>query len=185
MKKLIFLLFILVSIKANAQWEAVGVGSDQDSTYIIYNIYYSYPPGQQQIQVVYLKDTTSIRFNSEIAYFRVLNQSRWQGKPNSIMWAGSDGMVKASSIDHLFKTYNGSTDVNGDYTVIFPSSYTTVPFVKASIPNQSSPNQFVRVSSVSQTGFTINAYGFDTLGSALQIDTTPIQSLTISVFVAE
>lgn len=185
MKKALFYLFTLISLSASAQWEAVGVGSDQDSTYIIYNLYYSYPPGEQQKQVVYLKDTTSIRFNSENAYFKVLDQSRWEGKPNSILWAGSDGKIKASSIDHLFKTYNGQTDSSGEYTVIFPSSYTTVPFVKASIPNQSSPNQFVRVSSVNQTGFTVNAYGFDTLGNALQIDTTPLQSLTISVFVAE
>jgi hypothetical protein len=179
MKKLLLILIMITSLAKAQDFECSGVYCDfADTSFFTRFYFFSYPVGHQEINVFRVKDTSGIFMYSIRPQFLT-------GKPNNMLWAGADGKIKVSSIDHLFKTYSGSTDASGDYTVIFPSSYTTVPFVKASIPNQSSPNQFVRVSSVSQTGFTINAYGFDSLGNALQIDTTPIQSLTISVFVAE
>lgn len=139
--------------------------------------------------------TIIILLTSFLANAQSILPQMYTGKrPYTIMWQDTLSENQTSLLDSArihtwqileMETYTGSTDSAGDYSVIFPTSYTTVPFVKASIPNQSSPNQFLRVSSVSQTGFTVNAYGFDTLGNALQIDTTPIQSLTISVFVAE
>lgn len=178
MKKLALILIMISSLAKAQDFDFTIGGQYEDTSFVTRFYFFSYPSGHQGVDVFKVKDTSAVFINC-------IRPSYWTGKPNSIVWAGPNGNLKASSIDHLFKTYNGQTDSSGEYTVIFPSSYTTVPFVKASIPNQSSPNQFVRVSSVSQTGFTVNAYGFDTLGNSLQIDTTPLQSLTISVFVAE
>lgn len=56
------------------------------------------------------------------------------------------------------ETYSGTTNASGVYTITFTDPYDTAPNIQASITNQSSTNQFIRVSSVSTTGFTINVY---------------------------
>ena len=116
--------------------------------------------------------------------------------PYSISWIDSDGTGRESFIYHWqmpwtkiidgprIECFTGETDSSGNYQVTFVTSFSQIPFVAAAIQSQS-VNQFVRVSSVSETGFTVNAYGFDTLGNALQIDTTPLQSITLSVFVIQ
>lgn len=55
-------------------------------------------------------------------------------------------------------TYRGITDVNGAYIVTFGTAFSVAPNVQASINNQASTNQFIRVSNVTTTGFTINVY---------------------------
>lgn len=67
---------------------------------------------------------------------------------------GSNPVFNVKSV----ATYSGTTNVSGNYTVTFPTAYAVAPNVQASIPNQSSTNQFIRVSSVTTTGFTVNVY---------------------------
>lgn len=55
-------------------------------------------------------------------------------------------------------TYSGTTNASGNYTVTFPVAYSTPPNIQASITNQGNTNQFIRVSSVSTTGFTVNVF---------------------------
>jgi len=85
--------------------------------------------------------------------------------------------------------YSGTTNGSGVYTVTFPVAFTVAPNIQASIPGQSATNQYVRISSVTTTGFTVNAYSFNTnnlLGIISLITTTSnIASLPIDVVVFE
>jgi hypothetical protein len=56
------------------------------------------------------------------------------------------------------ETFTGTSNASGVYTVTFSTPYATAPNVQASITNQSATNQFIRVSSVTTTGCTINVY---------------------------
>jgi len=56
------------------------------------------------------------------------------------------------------ETYSGTTNSSGVYTVTFGTSYSVVPNIQASIINQSSTDQFLRISAISTTGFTINVF---------------------------
>lgn len=77
--------------------------------------------------------------------------------------AGTYGRVTVDSKGRITagkrqETYSGTTDASGNYTVTFSTAYSTTPNVQASITNQSSGNQFIRVSNVTTTGFTINVF---------------------------
>src|SRR6218665_1630497 len=58
------------------------------------------------------------------------------------------------------EVYSGTTNASGVYTVTFPVAFSVAPNIQASITNQGSTNQYLRVSNISTTGFTINAYSF-------------------------
>lgn len=96
---------------------------------------------------------------------------------------GAGKFVKAKAA----KNYSGTTDASGNYTVTFATPYAVAPNVQASIPNQSATNQYIRVTSVSTTGFTVNAYAFNTnnlLGIISLVTTTSnIASMAVDVLV--
>lgn len=54
------------------------------------------------------------------------------------------------------ETYSGTTSGAGVYTVTFGTAYATAPDVQPQLINPTD-NQFVRVTAVSTTGFTVNA----------------------------
>lgn len=56
------------------------------------------------------------------------------------------------------ETYSGVSNVNGEYSVTFSQAYSVAPNIQASIVNQSATNQFIKITSVSTTGFIINVY---------------------------
>lgn len=273
MKKLLFILLLISSSIKAQDFECSGVYCDfADTSFFTKFYFFSYPVGHQEINVFRVKDTSSIFLYSIRPQF-------WTGKPNSVLWTGSDGKIKASSIDSLFinwgqiesapsfltsytetdplvgthikaittgniatwtqafnwgnhaglykptsytptwtevtskptfatvatsgsyndltdkptlkriESYSGSTDGSGTYTVTFSTSYTVAPNVQASIPNQSATNQFVRVSSVSATGFTINVFARNSINllgtDVLLFTTTNVSSATVDVLVVE
>lgn len=55
-------------------------------------------------------------------------------------------------------TISGTTNASGNFTYTFPNPYPVAPNIQASITNQGSTNQFIRVSNVSTTGFTVNVF---------------------------
>lgn len=86
-------------------------------------------------------------------------------------------------------TYSGTTDANGAYTATFATPFTVAPNIQASLVPQSQTNQYIRISSISTTGFTVNAYQFNTnnvLGIINLINTTSnIVGANIDVLVTE
>lgn len=303
----------MISSFAKAQDFDFTIGGQYEDTSFVVTFYlFSYPVNHQGVTALKVKDTSAVFVNS-------IKPSYWTGKPNSVLWAGTDGKIKASSIDSLFinwgqiesapsfltsytetdplvgthikaittgniatwtqafnwgnhaaagyltsftetdpnvgshiksittgdismwnaafswgnhtglyksisyaptwtevtskptfatvatsgsyndltnkptlkriESYSGSTDGSGAYTVTFSTSYTVAPNVQASIPNQSATNQFVRVSSVSTTGFTINVFARNSINllgtDVLLFTTTNVSSATVDVLVVE
>lgn len=82
--------------------------------------------------------------------------------------------------------YTGTTNGSGNYTVTFGSAYTNVPVISATFIGATT-NQYLRIVSVSTTGFTVNAYGFVTnniLGIInLTSATTNISGASIQVLI--
>lgn len=85
--------------------------------------------------------------------------------------------------------YSGTTDASGNYTVTFATSYPVAPNIQASISNQSTTNQTIRVSSVTTTGFTVNVYqrsAVTLLGiEVLLAATTNVSGATVDVLVTQ
>lgn len=85
--------------------------------------------------------------------------------------------------------YSGTTNGSGVYTVTFSAAYSVAPNIQANLTNQSSTNQYLRISSVSTTGFTVNVYAFSTntlLGIVSLISTTTnVSGSTLDVLVTE
>lgn len=312
MKKLALILIMISSFAKAQDFDFTIGGQYEDTSFVVTFYLFSYPVNHQGVTALKVKDTSAVFVNS-------IKPSYWTGKPNSILWAGSDGKIKASSIDSLFinwgqiesapsfltsytetdplvgthikaittgniatwtqafnwgnhaaagyltsftetdpnvgshiksittgdistwnaafswgnhtglyksisyaptwtevtskptfatvatsgsyndltdkptlkriESYSGSTDGSGAYTVTFSTSYTVAPNVQASIPNQSATNQFVRVSSVSATGFTINVFARNSINllgtDVLLFTTTNVSSATVDVLVVE
>lgn len=106
---------------------------------------------------------------------------------------GSYGIVTTSnglvSSGKRMELYSGTTNGSGIYTVTFGTSYSVAPNVQASLSNQTATNQYLRISSITTTGFTINAYAFNTntlLGIVSLVSTTSaLASVSIDVIVIE
>lgn len=85
--------------------------------------------------------------------------------------------------------YSGTTNASGVYTVTFSSAFGAAPNIQASMTNQSAVNQYLRISAVSTTGFTINVFsrstltvlGIDLLSSAV----TNVNAVPVDVSVTE
>lgn len=106
---------------------------------------------------------------------------------------GTFGIVTFSnglaSSGKRIETYSGTSNGSGVYTVTFGTSYSVAPNIQVSITNQSATNQYTRVSSVSTTGFTINAYSYVTnslLGIiSLTSTVSNLSGSTIDVLITE
>lgn len=85
--------------------------------------------------------------------------------------------------------YSGSTNASGVYTVTFSTAYSVAPNIQVSISNQTLTNQFIRVSSVTTTGCTVNVFqrnsvtllGIDVLLSA----TSNVSGAAVDILVTE
>lgn len=91
--------------------------------------------------------------------------------------------------DKRQETYSGTTNASGVYTVTFATPYSVAPNIQANIVNQSNTNQFLRVTSVSTTGFTVNAFARASI-SVLGLDllafaTTNVNGAAIDVLITE
>lgn len=120
-----------------------------------------------------MKDSTSYSsfwLNHRMAFYGSL---RNDGTPTSIGWYDDDGWLKRSPVSALQisysqitgtkkqETYSGTTNGSGVYTVTFPVAYSIAPNIQANVVNQSNTNQFIRISSITTNGFTVNVSGTD------------------------
>lgn len=130
---------------------------------------------------------------SNPTWINSLAYSKLTGAPTISGATGSYGVVTTSnglvSSGKRAETYSGTTNSSGVYTVTFGTAYSVAPNIQASITNQGATNQYLRVSSVSTTGFTINAYSFSTntlLGIVSLVSTTTnINGASVDVLVTE
>lgn len=87
------------------------------------------------------------------------------------------------------ESYSGTTNASGNYTVTFGTAYAVAPNVQATIPNQAAVNQFIKVTSVSTTGFTVNVFQRNSV-TLLAVDvllstTTNVNGAPVDVMVLE
>jgi hypothetical protein len=101
----------------------------------------------------------------------------------------SDG-IKWRPVDlKRLETYNGITDSNGDYTVVYPVAFPVIPHVNPTTYPAADGLTRVRVTGASTTGFTVkteknatvNLLGIDILG----IGTANVASVPVRVLVLE
>jgi len=108
--------------------------------------------------------------------------------------AGSYGSVTVDAKGRIsagkrLELYSGTTNASGAYTVVFAVAFSVAPNIQASVTNQVIANRFVRVTSVSTTGFTINVFDRSSL-TVLTLDllafaTTNAVGATVDVLVTE
>lgn len=123
---------------------------------------------------------SSVIYNITLSKSRIWNGTSFDNAPN----LSTDG----SAIKRQEK-YNGQSDVNGVYTIIFASPFSVPPIVLPIMNNQDVTNAYMRLSDVSVNGFTINCYsinttsilGIVTLGTAV----TPLANVAMDVLVME
>lgn len=176
--------------------------------FILFFSYNALSQGAQQIQnalndKLYIADTTAL--HNEIvsgAFTNAKARSALTGTSgvsyNTTTGVISGGYSQGAGITIAAGTistakrqevYSGTTNGSGVYTVIFGTAYSVAPNVQVSISNQATTNQYCRVSAVSTTGFTINAYAFNTnnlLGIISLLNTTSsVSSLGLDVLVTE
>lgn len=85
--------------------------------------------------------------------------------------------------------YSGTTNASGVYTVTFSTPYAVTPNIQANMVNQSATNQFLRISAISTTGFTVNTFarasltvlGLELLAAA----TVVVPSAPVDVLITE
>lgn len=108
--------------------------------------------------------------------------------------AGSYGYITVNAkgivtAGKRLELYSGTTNSSGNYTVTFSSAYSVAPNIQASITNQSVTNQFLKITSVSTTGFTINVFqrnSVNLLSTDLLLSTTVnVNGATIDVLINE
>lgn len=113
---------------------------------------------------------------------------------NTVATAGTYGRVVVNAKGLVTsgkrqETYSGTTDGSGNYTVTFATAYSVVPNVQANLVPQTATNQYARISSITTTGFTVNAYSFNSnnlLGIISLVTTTSnIVGATIDVLISE
>src|ERR1700749_1115121 len=87
------------------------------------------------------------------------------------------------------ENYSGTSNASGLYTVTFPTPYGTAPNIQPSLPNQANTNVFVKINSVTTTGFTINVFqrnSVNLLGiDVLLFATSNVSGASVDVLVTE
>lgn len=76
--------------------------------------------------------------------------------------------------------YGGTTDGSGNYTVVFETELTGTPRITPVIVNQTDNNQWIKVTSVSTTGFTVNVFA-NTYAAGVYTGTTPVSGVSLQV----
>lgn len=83
------------------------------------------------------------------------------------------------------ETYSGTTDASGNYTVTFGTSYSATPNIQAN-PIGGSTETFLKITSISTTGFAVNVFQRATvLSLALSTATTAINGAFVDVLITE
>jgi len=92
-------------------------------------------------------------------YDDLLNKPTIPGQVNSD-WNSASGVseILNKPVIKRQETYSGTSNSSGVYTVTFSTSFSVAPNIQANIINQSSTDQFLRITNVSATGFTINIF---------------------------
>lgn len=92
------------------------------------------------------------------------------------------------------ESYSGTTNSSGVYTITFNNAFSVAPNVQACIANQTNELYFIRISSITTTGCTINVYSRSSVTSLpvigavtalLGADTSPVSGVNINVIVME
>lgn len=99
--------------------------------------------------------------------------------------AALDSKTNSASLKRQ-ETYSGLTDSSGNYTVVFTTPYTVTPNIQVQTIN-TSHNASVRVTSVTATGFTVNAgirAGLVVLNlNVLGVEVTPTANMSLDVLI--
>lgn len=107
------------------------------------------------------------------------------GKPT--LFSGSYNDL--SNKPKISTTYSGTTNSSGIYTVTFSQVYSVAPNIQANITNQGSTNQFIRITSVTTTGFTVHVFqrnSINLLGTdVLLFSTSNVNEASVDVVITE
>lgn len=83
------------------------------------------------------------------------------------------------------ETYSGTTDSSGNYTVTFGTAYSVAPNIQAN-PIGGSTENFLKIVSISTTGFTTNVFQrANVLSLALSTATTAVSGASVDVLITE
>lgn len=208
MKKILIPLMLLICFSANSQtiwnYQVLSCGDPYD-----YCLEAQHDFDLTEFPMLRFRDTSLCQIFTDTTYFSCLksgcNPSKKISSVVSFVTVDALGKLLRCSVDSVFipythitgapaagkriDSYSGSTNSSGTYTVTFSSSFSAAPNVQVNIPNQSSTNQFIRVSSVNTTGCTIQVYARATL-TVLGIDllsagTTNVNGASVDVLVVE
>lgn len=96
-----------------------------------------------------------------------------------------DGQVTREANPKRVESYSGVTNASGVYTVTFPTAFSVAPNIQAN-PIGGSTEIFLKIVSVSTTGFTINVFQrANVLSLALSTATTPVSGANVDVLITE
>lgn len=97
-----------------------------------------------------------------------------------IAYNSSTGVISTAKRQ---ETYSGTTDGSGNYTVTFGTSYSVTPNIQANIIGGSN-TEFIKITSISTTGFTVNVTNrVDTAG--LLPSFSNVSSASVDVLITE
>lgn len=164
--------------------------SNSDGSYTIYKR--NSPTNTYGNRIDILKITTdSFQIRHNNLYFPSTTSITAGVPDGKIAWFDSDGKMQASPVSSLVKRqelFSGSTNASGVYTGTF-TAFSSAPNIQANIVNQSATNQFLRITAISTTGFTINVFqrnSVNLLGVDVLLSTTANTSgANIDVLITE
>lgn len=106
--------------------------------------------------------------------------------PSQTSNAGRTLITNGSSVSwgKRQETYSGTTNASGNYTVTFGTAYSSAPNIQASITS-GSVNQFLQITNISTTGFTVNVYSFNVVLGVVQSSSSNVSGATIDVLITE
>jgi hypothetical protein len=135
----------------------------------------------------WVEDSVAYSFFDQWGYYH-LDSTHTSQMTSRVIGIDKQGFTFPTDIKRT-ETYSGTTNASGAYTVTFPTSYSTTPNIQANIVNQSATNQYLRISSISTTGFTVNAYersGINILGNIVLLSSVSnVSGATIHVLITE
>lgn len=113
------------------------------------------------------------------------------GNRMTVTKSGSSYTVAATKRQ---ETYSGTTDASGNYTVTFSTAYSVAPNIQCQVI-AGTTETFLRVTSITATGFTINVYTRGIVSSLpvigvltntlLGATTTPLSAANVDVLITE
>lgn len=118
----------------------------------------------------------------------IQGQSGSTGATGAAGPTGPTGSTGPQGPSLRIERYSGTTDVSGNWTVVYPTAFTTVPQVQLQLSNPTTEYNS-RLITTSTTGFTCNVYQRTSLTvlslSLLSFATTAVSSVNIRALVIE